>query len=138
MLPGIHTCFSLLESPIIPTMSSLSIHIFYSTKNRSNQKRTSLQVHTITSTHLKASMPMLSLVFCYLCSLPRPTPIYSSAFCTLKDVVQTFLLFPTSSVFPPMDYFHQHKHSVESPILKKKKILISHLPPAKATDAYFH
>ena len=105
VLPGVHTCFSLFKPPIIPTLSSLSLHVLYSAKDRSIQKRIPLQVPTIISIHLKASMSMPSLLFCYyrstICVLfpgqPLSNPVPSR---TLKDIVQTlFLLSPTSSMF---------------------------------------
>lgn len=78
LLPGVHTCFSVLRPPITSTLSSLSHHdlVLCSTKNRSNQKRTSLQVPCLSFEGIYAHMlPSLLLLWRHcLCSFPRPTP----------------------------------------------------------------
>lgn len=122
VLPGVHTYFSHLKPPITSTLPSLSHRdlVLYSTKNRSSQKTTSLQVHL--SIHLKASMPILSLLFCYYGSIAcvifpgqplnyasNPVPSRCSRMmfrhypsCFLPD-----LGFPSNGLFPSMSTFYK-------------------------------
>lgn len=149
LMPEVSICFFLLQPPIIPILSSLSHHDvdFYSTKNRSNQKRISLQVDIITSIHLKAFISIFSVLFgnygstVFVCFSPGHSysyalnPVPATCSRTLSRHQSYYLL-----LFP-VDYFHYYKHSFKSPILKWKKkttSLTSHLPPNKATKDSFH
>ena len=129
---------------IIPALSLLSLYVSYSTKNRSNPKRISLQVHTIMSVHLKASVSLSFLPFCSCGStigvLFLVSPYMSSAFCTLKDIVHMLsLLSPTSSVFSSKWIISMNINILSNQILTMKKIfLILNLPPAKASHAHFN